>query len=180
MRITKVSLSGNNNDVKKKLVKKKKTIKASNGKYGVVSPEILRQQKIALLEKMHHSKLFQEYEMLKTLHNMSINVRFEDFPGLTYRFTPPENKSIIIGQPELGIHKLIKVEAMVTEHGIGPATFSEFLDVNGAMEVGANGKPVSAEHKTYKTGINSHTTKKKTVYKQEGPQGFWKMVEVDE
>lgn len=130
------------------------------------------------LKSMRDDELYREYGMLKTLQGMGVNLRFEDFKDLSYRFIPPANMSIVLAQPKKSVHKLLKVQDLVQHHGIGPATFVEFLDVNGAHEVDAKGVPIPYEAKTYKV-VPKRSVKTKTVYRQEGPLGFWKKVEVE-
>lgn len=134
-------------------------------------------KKLHKLQQLNYSKLYREYEMLKIMHNMGLPIKFENFDGLTYRFISG-NKSVIINQKDLGVHKIVNVDTMVRTHGVGPATLSEFLDVNGAMEVNAQGNPVPTDEKAYRSGANARLTgKKKSVYKQVGPRGFWQLVE---
>ena len=138
----------------------------------------VKHHKQRVMTDRERDNLIQDYTALKALHYFGINIKFNDFDGLAYRFLSDE-KNILVSHRGHGIAKIISLSALIKECHISPFTISEFFDVNGASEVGLTGKPVDADHKIYRSGANLKLDAPvKMVYLQVGPRGFWKLVAV--
>lgn len=134
--------------------------------------QMLREAKI--YEKID---LEREYGILKLMNTMlGRTIKFDDFDDLHYRIVPEREFMVLSHQP-LGISKIIKYKDLANQMSFGPSTFAEFLDINGAVQVDATGKPLSTKQKRgWGSSIHGHDIGDQMVWKQVGTKGFWKQV----
>lgn len=127
---------------------------------------------IALASAYHVSKLEKEYSILKALNSITNKViRFNDFDHLNFVYDK-ERGSIALRCPRLKLFQLVQQSQMEGVQ-LSPDLVVDFLLVNGSTGKFKNGGNVPHP-------LLPVAKKSDKVWKQQGPLGFWKLVEASE